>query len=176
VSNPVDQTLLGAILDSFERGNTILLNLLHTLPEGGLEARAQAQSPTVAAHFAHMHSTRRYFLNDTAPEFASATESLTTKVDDVQVAERDLERIAQQLTASARVICELVRDRVLSSQAIQGEHVTYDHPVLLLQHMLWHEGYHVGQIKLALKSIGFVMTEEQEESTIWGLWRTESWE
>jgi hypothetical protein len=26
----------------------------------------------------------------------------------------------------------------------------YDHPILLLQHMLWHEGYHHGQMKLAL--------------------------
>jgi hypothetical protein len=26
----------------------------------------------------------------------------------------------------------------------------YDHPILLLQHMLWHEGYHHGQISLAL--------------------------
>jgi hypothetical protein len=26
----------------------------------------------------------------------------------------------------------------------------YDHPILLIQHMLWHEGYHHGQMKLAL--------------------------
>jgi hypothetical protein len=27
----------------------------------------------------------------------------------------------------------------------------YDHPILFLQHMIWHEGYHHGQMKLALK-------------------------
>lgn len=32
--------LLDALLDSWARSNTILLNLLHALPEGGLEARA----------------------------------------------------------------------------------------------------------------------------------------
>jgi uncharacterized damage-inducible protein DinB len=175
MSNTPDQTLLKAILDSYERSNTILLNLLQALPEGGLDARAHPKSPTVAVHFAHMQSTRRYFLNDTAPEFASAIESLMSTLDDVQIAEHDLGRIAQQLTASARAICELVKARVQSGQPIKGEHVTYDHPILLLQHMLWHEGYHVGQIKLALKSIGFVMNEEQEESTIWALWRTEKW-
>jgi len=35
----------------------------------------------------------------------------------------------------------------------------YDHPVLLLQHMLWHEGYHHGQIKLALKISGCPLSE-----------------
>ena len=30
----------------------------------------------------------------------------------------------------------------------------YDHPILLMQHMVWHEGYHHGQIKLALKLAG----------------------
>jgi hypothetical protein len=34
----------------------------------------------------------------------------------------------------------------------------YDHPILLLQHMLWHEGYHHGQIKLALKLAGLPIT------------------
>jgi len=32
--------------------------------------------------------------------------------------------------------------------------VYYDHPLLYLQHMIWHEGYHHGQIKLALKVMG----------------------
>ncbi len=32
--------------------------------------------------------------------------------------------------------------------------VHYDHPILMLQHMIWHEGYHHGQIKIALKRAG----------------------
>ena len=31
--------------------------------------------------------------------------------------------------------------------------------ILLLQHMLWHEGYHHGQIKLALKVAGRPMDD-----------------
>ena len=30
----------------------------------------------------------------------------------------------------------------------------YDHPILMLQLLPWHEGYHHGQIKLALKLAG----------------------
>jgi hypothetical protein len=36
----------------------------------------------------------------------------------------------------------------------------YDHPILLLQHMIWHEGYHHGQIKLALKTAGMPFDDE----------------
>jgi uncharacterized damage-inducible protein DinB len=175
MSNTTDQTLLEAILESYGRNNTILLNLLRVLPEGGLDARAHPQSPSVASHFAHMHQTRRYFVNDTAPEFAVSIEALFRQEGDERIPERDVQRVAQQLQVSARAVCELVKARIESAQPVKGEHVTYDHPVLLLQHMLWHEGYHVGQMKLALKSIGFVMTEEQEEPMIWGLWRTETW-
>ena len=38
--------------------------------------------------------------------------------------------------------------------------IHYDHPILLLQHMLWHKGYHHGQIKLALNVAGSPMTDE----------------
>jgi hypothetical protein len=40
----------------------------------------------------------------------------------------------------------------------------YDHPILLLQHMLWHEGYHHGQMKLALKLAGRPLTDEPGRS------------
>lgn len=50
-----DARLLETLLDSWERNNTILLNLLRALPEGGLEARAMDGSPSVAELFMHMH-------------------------------------------------------------------------------------------------------------------------
>jgi hypothetical protein len=37
----------------------------------------------------------------------------------------------------------------------------YDHPILMLQHMIWHEGYHHGQIKLALKLAGRAISDKQ---------------
>ncbi len=50
-----DQRLLEALLDSWDRNNTILLNLLRVLPEGGLQARAMESSPSVAELFTHIH-------------------------------------------------------------------------------------------------------------------------
>jgi hypothetical protein len=36
----------------------------------------------------------------------------------------------------------------------------YDPPILLLQHAVWHEGYHHGQMKLAHRLAGYPITDE----------------
>jgi hypothetical protein len=46
----------------------------------------------------------------------------------------------------------------------------YDHPILLLQHMLWHEGYRHGQIKLALKIAGHPISDKEAGPGTWGVW------
>jgi uncharacterized damage-inducible protein DinB len=46
----------------------------------------------------------------------------------------------------------------------------YDHPILLLQHMIWHEGYHHGQIKLALKATGRPLTDQEAGRVTWQIW------
>ena len=57
-----DQHLLEALLDSWDRNNTILLNLLRALPEGGLDVRAMEGSPSVAELFMHIHYVRLVFV------------------------------------------------------------------------------------------------------------------
>ena len=61
MSDALDQRLLEALLDSWDRNNTVLLNLLRTLPEGGLEARAMEGSPSIAELFTHIHFVRLVF-------------------------------------------------------------------------------------------------------------------
>jgi uncharacterized damage-inducible protein DinB len=48
--------------------------------------------------------------------------------------------------------------------------IHYDHPILLLQHMIWHEGYHHGQIKLVLKFSGQPMSNEEAGPLTWRIW------
>lgn len=55
MSNVPDQRLFEALLDSWDRNNTILLNLLRVLPEGGLEAKAMEGSSSVAQMLTHIH-------------------------------------------------------------------------------------------------------------------------
>jgi uncharacterized damage-inducible protein DinB len=161
MSDASDQTLLEALLDSWDRNNTILLGLLRILPEGGLEARAMEGGPSVAEMFTHIHYVRLVLVFEDAPEFAREMPKEEWAV------ERDRSRIAQMLNESAKA----VRDAVKSRMETGGEmNLHYDHPILLLQHMVWHEGYHHGQIKLALKLTGRPVSDEEAGPVTWDVW------
>src|SRR5580698_1152269 len=101
-----DQRLLDVLLDSWERNNTILLNLLRALPEGGLEARAMAGSPSISELFTHIHYVRLVFVFEDAPEFAKDLP------EEEWVAERDPGRIAEMLNDSAQAVRDAVKGRI----------------------------------------------------------------
>ena len=161
MSDAIDQRLLEALLDSWDRNNTILVNLLRALPEGGLEARAMEGSPSIAEMFTHIHFVRLVFVLEDAPEFARSLP------EEEWAAERDPDRIAQMLNDSAKVVRDAVKNGVEAGRDMK---LHYDHPILMLQHMIWHEGYHHGQIKLALKVAGLPMTDQEAGPVTWGVW------
>ena len=154
-------SLLDAILDSWDRNNTILVNLLRVVPKGGLEAKAMQDGPSVAQMFTHMHYVRLVFISEDAPDFAHAV-----PVNE-WVTEHNADRIAQMLNESAEAVRKVVQNRVESGREMK---VHYDHPILFLQHMIWHEGYHHGQIKLALKLAGTPITNEEAGPVTWSIW------
>ena len=93
-----DQHLLEALLDSWDRNNTIMLNLLRSVPEGGLDVKASGSSPSVAQQFTHMIHERLVSVFEEAREFARPVPA------DEWVVECDRERIAQMLTDSATAV------------------------------------------------------------------------
>ena len=157
----IDPILLEALLDSWDRNNTILVNLLRLVPEGGLKARAMGDGPSVAELFTHIHSVRLGFVSEGAPEYA------VDLPEQEWLDEPDPDRIAHLLNESARVVRDAVQGRLEKGQDMD---VHYDHPILLLQHMIWHEGYHHGQIKLALKLTGSPIPDKQAGRGTWGVW------
>jgi uncharacterized damage-inducible protein DinB len=161
MSNPPNQPLLEALLDSWDRNNTILVNLLRALPEGGLDVKPMESSPSIAQLFTHIHYVRLVFIFEDAPEFA------TELPENEWLAERDPARIAQMLNDSATAVRAAVKGRVEAGRAMN---LHYDHPILFLQHMLWHEGYHHGQIKLALKLAGRPISDDEAGPLTWGVW------
>ncbi|HWO57638.1 MAG TPA: DinB family protein [bacterium] len=158
---PSPDHLLDLLLDSWDRNNRILVNLLRAIPTGGLAARATVEGPTVAELFTHMHYVRLVFVAEDAPECARELPA------NEWVHDTDVERIARMLAESAAAVREAVRGRVEAQQAMA---MHYDHPILLLQHMIWHEGYHHGQIKLALKLAGTPVSDEVAGPVTWGVW------
>jgi hypothetical protein len=144
-----DQSLIEALLDSWDRNNIILLNLLRALPAGGLEARVMEDSPSVAELFTHIHYVRLVFISEDAPEFARDLP------EGEWVHERDPNRIAEMLNASAQAVRDAVKSRVEAGEDMN---------------MLWHEGYHHGQNKLALKATGLPITDQEAGPVTWGVW------
>ena len=124
-------------------------------------AGGSAGSPSVVELFTHIHYVRLIFVFEDAPEFARNVP------EEEWVVERDRGRIAQMLNDSAKVVRDAVKSKVETGQDMN---LHYDHPILMLQHMIWHEGYHHGQIKLALKLAGRPLTDEEAGLLTWGVW------
>jgi uncharacterized damage-inducible protein DinB len=101
------------------------------------------------------------FVFEDAPEFARDVPRKEW------VAERDPGRIAQMLNDSAKVVRDAVKSKVETGRDMN---LHYDHPILFVQHMIWHEGYHHGQIKLALKLAGRPLTDEEAGPVTWAVW------
>ena len=155
------EPLLEVLLDSWDRNNQILVNLLRALPEGALAMRARAEGPTIGALFAHMHYVRLVFVEEDAPEFAVAVPA------GEWVSTEDAGRLASKLNESARVVRDAVQGRWNAGREMD---LHYDNPILLLQHMLWHEGYHHGQVKLALQLAGRPIEDAVAGPLTWGVW------
>jgi uncharacterized damage-inducible protein DinB len=160
-----DNRILEIILESWDRNNRILVNLVRALPPGGLEARAMSGSPSVAEMLTHIHYVRLVFLEEDCPEFAIRVPA------EEWSAEASSDRIARDLDASAKAVRDAVKSVIRSDQAMK---LHYDHPLLYLQHMIWHEGYHHGQIKLALKINGRPLENEMIGPGTWGIWMHKS--
>jgi uncharacterized damage-inducible protein DinB len=153
-------SLLSALLDSWDRNNTILINLFRAIPDDALSVRPMANSPSVAELFAHIHYVRAVFVLEDAPEFSKRLP------DEEWVAEPDRARLEQLLHSSAKAVADAVRNKVETTREMN---LHYDHPILMLQHMVWHEGYHHGQIKLSLKLAGRPLDDAIGRLT-WGVW------
>ncbi len=161
MANASDQELLDALLDSWDRNNTILVKLLRLVPEGGMDVKPAAGSPSVGQLFTHMHYVRLVFVFEDAPEAARPVPQGEWR------SESDRDRLAELLNDSAAAVRDAVRSRLASGRPMEQH---YDHPILMLQHLIWHEGYHHGQIKLALKQAGKTLSDDEAGPGTWDIW------
>ncbi len=161
MSETAGRGLLEALLDSWDRNNRILVNLVRALPEDVLGIRAMEGSPSIAELLGHIHYVRLILVFENAPEFAREVPK------EEWAAEYDRNRIAEMLNESANAVREAVKGRIESGREMNE---LYDHPILLLQHLIWHEGYHHGQIKLALKLAGRPLRDEDAGPVTWRVW------
>src|SRR5262249_6572313 len=123
------QRLLDALLDSWDRNNTILLNLLRAIPAGTLDARAMEGSPTVAEMLTHMHHERMVSVLENCPEYAGQVPAHEW------IREGDATVIAQMLHESGTRVRDAVKGRV---QADQPMDLDFSHPIQLVQLLIFH--------------------------------------
>jgi uncharacterized damage-inducible protein DinB len=120
----------------------------------------------------HCHFVRLATVCESDSEFARTHPDLAPNDADEWRDERDPEQIAQWLNHSAQAVHDAVKSWLEADISIRGTGKNgYDHPILLLGHLLWHEGYHVGQIKLALKISGCPLSDQQAGPVTWDVWR-----
>ena len=157
--------LLDALLDSWDRNNRIIIGLLQLVPEGCLEEKPVDSSPSIGALFMHIHYVRLIFVEEDAPEVARAMPSGEWR------SERDRAGMIAMLNDSCAAVRDAVRGRLAARKAMDRH---YDHPILMLQHLIGHEGYHHGQIKLTLKLHGHPIDDEAASRATWGVWMDKS--
>lgn len=165
--------LTEALLDSWDRQCRIVDSVASLIDDENRDAKPSEDGMALDSQLAHMHNTRRFFLSQVAPEHA--TNLVTAYADKEGTPLRDLNAIKDCLRASGKAIRAAVKEGIEKGGPMQGGHAVYDNAVLLMQHMVWHDGWHVGLIFLALRLNGQEPPEEWEEPNVWGLWRTETW-
>jgi uncharacterized damage-inducible protein DinB len=161
------------LLDSWDRQCRIVTSVASLINDENRHFQPSADGWSLDRHLSHMHGVRRFFLSQVAPEHAAELTSASADSDGTPLA--DLDAIKACLVASGNAVRDAVKDGIQKGGPMASTNVTYDNPVLFLQHMVWHDGWHVGLIFLALRLNGQEPPEEWEEPNVWGQWRTESW-
>jgi uncharacterized damage-inducible protein DinB len=162
--------LSDALLDSWDRQCRIVDAVAGRIDEHNRGLRPSEEGWPIDHHLAHVHNVRRFFLSNVAP--GRGAELGDAFIDGWETPIQDLDQIKALLGQSGPAVGEALREAFASGVGQVG---WYDHPVLFLHHLMWHEGWHVGLVFLALRRGGQEPPEEWEEENVWGLWRTEEW-
>ena len=153
--------MLDVLLDAWDRNNPITVNLLRAIPQDALDLRPIDGSPSIAQLFAHLHYVLMIFVAENVPDVPVEMHKAEWR------AERDPARLEQLLNESAAVVRNAVTTCMTSQRAMERH---FDHPLLMFQHLIWHDAYHHGQIKLTLKLAGRPLNDDDIGRGTWGVW------
>ena len=165
--------LLDAVVESWDREADIVNRLAAKVTPDDLLAVAAPGEGNIAYHLCHINLVRLFWLKKVSPEYVEGLDWLFEDFDDAKPS-MDLEKIRGELRKSGEAISRAMRDRLEAGEPVG---VNYTHPIHFMQHMLWHDGWHVGVIVLALRQAGKEPSDEWQEENMWGIWRYEEpWE
>lgn len=157
------------LLDSWSKQTGILKSLMTKVTEENRSFKPSPDGLALDAQLAHINNTRAFFLSQiNEPQSDRLKWFKGVEFDGTSNIEEDIDTIKAQVELSGEVVREVLADWFAEGA---GRIAPYDHPVLFLQHMIWHEGWHTGLVMLALRLNGEEPTEEWEELNLWSAWR-----
>ena len=165
--------IVDQLLESWDRQSKIVDAVASLVTEENRHFKPSEDGMPLDAQLVHMHGVRRFFLSQVSPSHFEGLPRASK--DDQGTPLDDLDEIRVCLKTSQAAVRAAVKEGLETGGPMKSEHVTYDSPVLLMQHLVWHDGWHVGLIFLALRLNGQEPLEEWEEPNVWGQWRTETW-
>lgn len=165
--------MIEAILESWDRQAKIVENVLAAVTPENMHFVSREGEWPIFHQFCHIHTTRRGWLRDLDPKYVEGKAPLFNVISDEEwIPSDDLNLIRERIPESAAGVRQAMVDLLEGEKPVGS----YDHPLFFLQHMIWHEGWHIGAIMHAFRANGQEMPEAWEEPNIWGLWRTEEFE
>ena len=158
-----------ALFDSWDRQCRIVTAVALRIDDTNRHAKPSLDSMTIEDHVLHICKVRRYWLTKVSPDHGA---ELSAKFNEELAArEHGLPTLVKLLELSTAAVRHGVQARLaLGDEPVGG----YAHPVHFLQHMIWHEGWHIGLIFLGLRIAGQEPPMEWEVANVWGEWRTET--
>ena len=164
-------TLVDAIIESWDRQARIVSSVASLVVSEDSDILVSPNGTSLHFHLAHIHKVRHYFLGNVAPK--SLGGMADGFLDGWETPVENLDEIKRLLDDSALAVKSFLKHSLSEGESNDGKVGWYDHPVMFLQHLMWHEGWHVGMILLGLREAGLEPSEEWEEMKIWSQWRNE---
>jgi uncharacterized damage-inducible protein DinB len=156
------------VIESWDRHAEILANVMSLITEETRGLKPSEDGRPLDRQLCHIHECRREFLNELSPELAGQFGDVMEQVDGQWKTIDDLDEIKSQVAKGGAAVGRAVREAIEKNMIPAGR---YTHPVMFMQHMLWHEGWHVGLIMLGLRLGGKEPEMAWEEPHMWEIWR-----
>lgn len=160
--------LIQAVLASWDRQCNILDSISGLINVSNCHLKPSEDGWSLLEQLAHIHKVRAFHLREL--DLESAQNLQEAFKNGWQDPIGDVELIKTMLPESAAAVRLAVQNALEQDLQQCGG---YEHPIYFLQHLVWHEGWHVGLMILALRNGGIEPPEEWQEEHIWAQWRNE---
>lgn len=161
------------LLDSWDRQAKIIRDLAEKVHPSLLQVKPSEDGMSILEQFCHIHNTRKFWMSRFSPGHLEGVGKSYQQIGDEWVPLDDFEEVKLLLDQSAAMVRNAVGEALANGAGQLGN---YENPVLYLQHMVWHEGWHAGLVMLALRLAGQEPSEDWEDQHLWQPWRgVEQW-